>query len=124
MFKKLAICSIFIICVLSHADNINNVESLQKVCDYGNTKSCIHLGDIYFVGMLNEKVDYSKAQKLYRKACIGGNADGCAKLGLVYEYGGFGVEENRATALFCYNHACNMDHEWSCKKYVELKHQK
>jgi len=64
-----------------------------------------------------DKKDYKTAFKLVSKSCSEGYPLGCRMLGAYYE-DGIVIPYNSDEALNYYTKACDMQDQWSCKRYT------
>jgi len=83
----------------------NSFYYYQQTCELESSE-CWYIGEHYFNGTLDLKVDYAKAKHYFETSCRGNSAAGCYKLGNIY-YAGKGVKQDYRKAKSYYEKSCN-----------------
>jgi len=94
-------------------DNQKTIKYYKKGCDGDYAWSCDKLGDIYYYGYNDAKIDFNISFPLYKKACNLGRSSACYSLGLSYDNGN-GVEQDYQKAIRVYTNACDDDEISAC----------
>ncbi len=97
-------------------------QPLTTGCDYGSTRACSVLGDLYSEGINGVKKDDNKAYELYRRACDGSDAKGCYHLAECYAHG-TGVKKSRNVAATLYVKACEIGSIKACEQIESVRKQ-
>ena len=104
MKKILILLQILFCLTLSGAEKVS--DPLRDAAEKGDTAAQYKLGNEYFYGMENRKVNYELAAYWYRKAAVGGNSAAQLNYGICLEHG-LGVDRDPKNASLFYLFAAN-----------------
>ena len=94
--------------------------------DNGDVFAVLNMGEYYYKGFGNVKVDYDKARKYFEKVVKGGNlvmkGNALFNIGMMYSYG-YGVERNVDKAVGYYNMSINTGTSAKYPAFIMMKYE-
>ena len=94
--------------------------------DNGDVFAVLNMGEFYYKGFGNVKVDYDKARKFFEKVVKGGNlvmkGNALFNIGMMYSYG-YGVERNVDKAVGYYNMSINTGTSAKYPAFIMMKYE-